>query len=528
MKAGRNDPCPCGSGLKYKKCCGRQEAAGGNPAPVPSVEEAMRLHQAGNLDQAVNCYREILQRQPRNADALHLLGVARHQQGDSAGAVEMISGAIAINSAFAPYHFSLGNVLKEMGRLDDAAGCYERATRIDARAAGAWFALGNTRALQERFAEAEACFEKALALEPGLAAAHHNLADVLKNLGRPGEAIAHYREVLKLDPGFADTWLSLGNLLKGEGRLAEAAESYLGALRIRPDWAKALNNLGNTLKEQGKGAEAEEYYRRALAAKPDMPGVLMNLCNALKQQDKTDEAIACYRQELALRPDNEKARYLLAAMEKDWLPEQAPRAYVQDLFNSYAKDFDKHLQEKLGYKVPPILVEAAVQAFGERTDRYDILDLGCGTGLCGHYFQDAVRSLVGVDLAQGMIAEAEKRGIYSRLVCGDVLEFLEREPEDCYDIVVAADVFIYIGELGGIFRHVHRLLRPGGIFAFSEETGEDREIALRDSGRYAHSPEYTRRLGKESGFAEVRSIPVEIRRHKNLPIDGSIFIFRKP
>lgn len=485
----------------------------------------MRLHQAGNLDQAVDCYREILQRQPRNADALHLLGVARHQRGDSAGAVEMISGAIAIDSAFAPYHFSLGNVLKEMGRLEEAAGCYERATRVDARAAGAWFALGTTRALQEMLIEAEACFERALAIEPDLAAARHNLADVLKSLGRPGEAITHYHEALKLGPGFADTWLSLGNLLKGEGRLAEAVESYLEALKIRPDWAKALNNLGNALKEQGKGAEAEGYYRRALAAKPDMPGVLMNLCSTLQQQDKTEEAIACYRQELALRPDNEKACYLLAAMEKDWLPEQAPRAYVQDLFNSYAKDFDKHLQEKLGYKVPPILVEAAVEGAGEKTDRYDILDLGCGTGLCGHYFQRAACNLVGVDLSQGMIAEAEKRGIYGRLVCGDVLEFLELEPEEHYDIVVAADVFIYIGELGRIFRHVHRLLRPGGIFAFSEETGEDRDIALRDSGRYAHSPAYIRRLGKEFGFAEVSAIPVQIRCHKNLPIDGSIFIF---
>lgn len=526
MKVGGDDLCPCGSGLEHKKCCGRQEA-GGNPVPAPSVEDAVRLHQAGNLDRAVIYYREILQQQPRNADALHLLGVVRHQQGDSAGAMEMISGAIAINSAFAPYHFSLGNVLKEMDRLEEAAGCYEQATRIDSGAVGAWLALGIARALQGRFAEAKASFEMALAIDPGLAAAHHNLADVLKNLGCREEAIAHYREALKLDPGFADTWLCLGNLLKGEGRLAEAAESYLAALKIRPDWTKALNNLGNALKEQGKGAEAEECYRRALAAEPDMPGVLMNLCNTLKQQDRTEEAIACYRQELALRPDNEKARYLLAAMEKDWLPDQAPRAYVQDLFNSYAKDFDKHLQEKLGYKVPPILVEAAVDAAGSGAKHYDILDLGCGTGLCGHYFQRVACSLVGVDLSQGMIAEAEKRGIYSRLVCGDVLEFLEQELEDRYDIVVAADVFIYIGRLEEIFRHVHRLLQLGGVFAFSEETGEDREIELRDSGRFAHSPGYIRRLGKEFGFAEVSATPVEIRRHKNLPIDGSIFIFRK-
>lgn len=488
----------------------------------------MRLHQAGKLNEAAAHYRAILRLQPRNADALHLLGVIHHQHGDSTGAVEMISRAIAVNGTFASYHYSLGNVLKDVDRLEEAAGCYELATRLDPSAADAWLALGNARALQGRLAEAVPCFENTLALDPCREVVHHNLAGVLKDLGRSGEAIAHYREALRLNPKLADTWLCLGNLQKSEGGLAEAAESYLEALTIRPNWAEVQNNLGNVFKERGEFAAAENCYRQAMAANPALPGIQMNLCNALKLQDKTQEAIACYRQELAMHPDNEKARYLLATLEKNWLPEKAPRAYVQDLFNSYAKDFDRHLQESLGYKVPPILAEAVIQVLSEEAGRYDILDLGCGTGLCGHYLQPVARSLVGVDLAQGMIDEADARGVYDRLVCGDVSEFLAEAPDGSCDIVVAADVFIYIGELREIFQHTRRLLRPGGVFAFSEEIAQGQEIELTDSGRYAHSLAYIRRLGNDFGFEEVAAMPVDIRCHKNLPVKGSIFIFRRP
>ncbi len=234
-----------------------------------ALADAVRHHQAGNLPQAEQLYRHVLQADPNNADAWHLLGVAAHHAGRHGQAVEHIRRALALDSAQAIFHSNLGLALAALGRLDEALAAYREALR----------------------------------LQPGYANAHNNLGALLLSHGRPAEAEAGFREALRLRPDFADAYNNLGAALKAQGRAAEAEACYREALRLRADYAEAHSNLGTALLAQGRAAEAEACYREAVRLKPDYAEAHNNLAAACHRQGRLDEAVACSRQAARLKPD---------------------------------------------------------------------------------------------------------------------------------------------------------------------------------------------------------------------------------
>ena len=156
-----------------------------------------------------------------------------------------------------------------------------------------------------------------------------------------------------------------------------------------------------------------------------------------------------------------------------------------------------------------------------------MLDLGCGTGLCGMPFRDIVKRLTGVDLSPRMIRKARERGIYDELLLGDLLTPLQGR-DARYDLIVAADVFIYVGDLSAIFAACKIALRPGGLFAFSTEHEADApSYVLRTSGRYAHPTEYIRTQAHEVGLTEFSIEQAIIRQEEGNPVAGQIFVFQQ-
>jgi protein O-GlcNAc transferase len=283
---------------------------------IPAVQEmlalALRHHQAGRLPEAERLYGQILEADPRHADALHFLGVIAHQLGRNDVAVQLIGKAIAQRDTVPAFHNNLGNALKALGKLNEALASYRRALAIKPDYAQTHYNLGVTLQAQGELDEAAASYARALSLNPHHAHAHNNFGNVLQAQGKLNEAVASYGRALAIEPNYLEAHNNLGNVLKLQGRLTEAVASYSRALSLKPDSAEAHANLGNVLLEQEKLEEAVACYERAVACNPDYAQAYSSLGEALKENGKLDEALASYRRALALQPDLAVGRLGLA------------------------------------------------------------------------------------------------------------------------------------------------------------------------------------------------------------------------
>lgn len=220
MKPGRNDPCPCGSGMKYKKCCesktARLSAPSGNSPSL--VERALQFHRQGNLEQAEILYREVLRVEPDNADALHLCGVVAYQKGCIEKAEELIREAIAIYPRNAEFYNNLGNILQDQGRLDESVVCYRQAISIKPDYPEAYNNLGTIMREMYLFEESLECYKKALSYRADYPEAYNNLGNLFKEMNIPSDAVCHYDEALRLRPDYhaARYHRSLALLQKGD------------------------------------------------------------------------------------------------------------------------------------------------------------------------------------------------------------------------------------------------------------------------------------------------------------------------
>lgn len=336
------------------------------------------------------------------------------------------------------------------------------------------------------FAQAERTLAASLSLWPGRPSTLTNLGATRLKLGRAEEALALLDEALGQEPGNAEALGHRAAALGELGRPQEALECLDRALAVDPSVAHAWSVRGSLLKELGRTAEAAQAFRNAVARGGDA---------ALNH-------------------------YYLAALGKGIpggaaMPGAPPRHYVEQLFDGYAHGFDNHL-EALNYRAPQWLAAGLPP---ER--RYaQALDLGCGTGRCAPMLAARSGAVDGVDLSANMLERARALGLYRKLVQSDLGEFLHGAAGR-YALVVAADVFIYVGALEGVFAGVARVMEVGGIFCFSvEEAPAGVELGLQPSLRYAHSEAYVRALAGAAGFEVVRVERHAIREDQRRPIPG--------
>ena len=227
------------------------------------------------------------------------------------------------------------------------------------------------------------------------------------------------------------------------------------------------------------------------------------------------------------------ASHLLAAVSGA-NPDHPNEAYVRQLFDASAATFDADLVSNLAYSVPRKMVEA-LSAVGSLPDSLgEVLDLGCGTGLVGGEIGSRNRRLVGIDLSPKMIERARARNVYTELRCTDLMMgiAIDAGRQARYDVVTAADVFIYVGKLDALVQAVRKVLNPGGLFAFSVEALQATKDAASQGyrlgvmGRYAHSTEYLRRLAALNGFHVELLRDIQIRLEHRRPVEGWLTVWR--
>lgn len=433
----------------------------------------------------------------------------------------------------------------------DAA--FEQAKRL--------FLEGNQHVAGGRWPEAKACFAASLQLLPGRPSTLMNLAIAHIRLGEPAAALPLLVQVLSIEPDNADAWCQQGIALADLNRHVEALPSLERAIAIVPAQAPAhavarfhrgiaLNVLrrheaaltdfawlvrqpgasaeawfrhGQTLQALGRHAEAQPAYERALALDDSLAQAWSNLGGIHKEAKRVDEAAACYERAIEQGADAELHRWYLASL-RGATPKAAPKAYVEELFDDYADQFDSHLVQVLRYQTPRVLVDTLRRVHPQPFR--SALDLGCGTGLVAPLLKGLVPHIDGVDLSQRMLDKARALGLYDRLLKADVVEHLFAT-ERRYDLVLSADVVPYLGELEPMFGAVRRVIDANGVFAFTaERAAADERFVLRPSMRYMHGEQYLRDLAQRHGFVVSELMPHVLREDQGHPIDGLYLVLQ--
>ncbi len=497
-----------------------------------SVDQAINLafehHRAGRLAEARAIYGKILAQDPNNANVLHLQGLVSHAKGEFTEAIRLISQAIAVAPTVPEFFNNLGEALRGAGQYEAAILNYERALTFKPNYAEALNNLGNAWVAAEKIQAAQECYEKAIAAQPNYAEAHYNLGYVLAAQTKFTQAIPYLEEAIRLNPGFASAHYHLGNALRETGRSQQAIECFRTAITCDPNFPDAYNNLGNLLLQPAQTRERLACYEKAIALQPNHVQANTTLGTLLQQSEHFDAAARCFESVLAVEPENAFIRHLLNAVRQHQV-DRAPLAYIREVYDSYAQEFESHLTRGLSYRIPQELSEMLRRHVAISSQGLDIIDLGCGTGLGGSMLKDVAHTLIGVDASPRMLEKANERGIYNELICADMVALLRELPIASKDLVWASDVFIYTGDLSEIFSCSAAVLRPGGALAFSVESSGQHEsdFSLQLSGRYSHALPYVQRLAEDYGFDVSLFEATVIRTEREIPVPGYIFILRK-
>ncbi|WP_372894228.1 tetratricopeptide repeat protein [Stieleria sp.] len=426
------------------------------------LKQAIASHRDGDLTRSESLYKQVLELDPKQTDAMQLLGVIAAQLGNTPLAIERVNQSIAINP-------------NQPGALNN---------------------LGNMLVREERYEEAMDAFERAIHFAPDDAQSHLHLGHVFGYLHRHLDAYTAYTRATELSPEDATAWHSLGAALEKLGRLDDAVEAYQKSIAISTEYVAPRDGLGRALRLAGR----------------------------------LDEALEVYQQWLAMDPGNPIAEhFILVCGVPENVPERASQDYVKQTFDGFADTFDS-LLSRLDYCVPERLGKIADSLVADE-DRgtLRIVDLGCGTGLCGPYLRDLASHLVGVDLSPMMLAKAKERHQYDELVEAELTQYLI----DCsepFDLIVSADTLIYIGDLRPTFDAAAAAIRAGGALVFSiekleSETAPDDpdHFRLGTSGRYQHTEACIRNWLQARGFTVNACTETEVRKEGHDSVTGYLF-----
>ena len=488
------------------------------------LQRAVSLHQQGRFDAAAELYAQVLQRDPRQFDALHLSGVMAKQRGDARSAKALIEQAIAIDGGNARAHANLGAALSALGETEAALLSYERALAIDPAYALAHSNRGNALRTLGRLDDAIASYEHALRIDPAGCDAASGRAIAFNDLGLFESALLSAEHALARRPKHLDAWAARGNALFGMGRFSDALDCFERAAAIGGERADLAAWRGGAQTKLGQFTQALASLDASLALRPDHAGTALRRAHALDALNRKPEAIEAFRHALALGADAGQVEFALAALGERSAPAAAPAAYVTALFDQYAGHFDAHLVDTLAYRTPQLIADALARSGAEKN--LDVADLGCGTGLCGEVLRPMAARMAGVDLSPAMLEQARRRGLYDVLACADIAAWLAQHAH-AFDLIVAADVFVYIGDLTDVFALARQALRPGGRFCFSVELAGSGDFFLQHSRRYAHGAAYVRKLAAANGFTVINAGTAALRRDRDADISGEVLVLQR-
>jgi predicted TPR repeat methyltransferase len=387
----------------------------------------------------------------------------------------------------------------------------------------AWHLSGIVHAQSSDFERAVECFRQAIQLDGTMAHCHYNLGLANKELGRLDQAIEAYRQAIAVKSDFLEARNNLANALMLTNANDEAIAALSELVVLFPANADSHYNLANLLQDTGNFDESVEHYQRSLELDPDHSAARENLGRAFTDEGLDDEAKRVWQAWLEREPNNAVAKHMVAATCDQSTAERCESNYVRETFNQdFAKNFESQLA-RLGYQAPQLL-SAALNSVAKDLTEVDVLDAGCGTGLCGPLVRGMAKRLIGIDLSGDMLAEARKRGDYDELIECEITRYLSEQSQS-FDIIICADTLCYFGNLLAVLAAAGESLRSGGWLVFTvEDRGEpnERGFQLMQHGRFCHTEKYVQQTLLEAGFSIKAITHATLRKERGKSVEGLV------
>jgi predicted TPR repeat methyltransferase len=413
--------------------------------------------------------------------------------------------------------------LHGQGLLDEAAMLYAQILQA-APSHGPTLTLAGACRLQQGDEEqALGLMDAAMAAGYDSPELRHNRALALKAQGRHREAVREFERALDVAPGRLSTLFNLANTLRVLGETEEAKDRYMEVLDLDPVHTDALVNLSRLLESKGEMADALALAQAA-ADVNEAVGHL-RLGQILERLGRLQEAEQAFLDCLAREPGDSFGAGLQLARLRGTVPDKAPDGFVATLYDHYAERFDDHLTSALGYRGPEMLARVLAGRVAPDAN-LDVLDLGCGTGLCAAALRPYARRLHGIDLSEKMLGKAAKRKLYDRLEPAEAKDYLTTHLES-FDLAAAMDTFLYAGDLHGLIQAAASSLRPGGQLIFTVERG-DKAFELTADMRYTHSEAHLRDCAASAGLEVAELEEIFLRTDAGEPVASLMAFFKKP
>ena len=458
---------------------------------------------------------------------LHAIEQAIAQRDLQAAALQL-NAAVKLRPAD-PRVYLLGSRMAEAA--GNAKGAEESA-RNAVEVAPEWsfglIELAFLLARQNQFAEAIAQATKAVALAPQDLDILTRAIDIAHRAQHLAVALPWLRKAAALAPAHLQFKQLIARDLAALGQHNDAVAAYTELLASTA--GPAQNATGHPDPAPAAANPAEPA--QGIASIPDEPLIqrtqaLMGRARAYLALGELAQALQDCNALVALEPANEEFVFW-QTIARGLTPRTQPMAMVRAMHDGFAELYDQHMVRSLHYQLPKKVGDRLLEIYPDK--KFNLLDLGCGTGLVGVCVGRIDGALIGVDFSTKMVEQAIRQGVYDRFHTVNLLDALEATPEWLYEVITACDVFIYVGELTQVVPDAFRVLRPGGRFIFSCETaGEDEaDLVLRTTMRYAHKQSHIETLCMEAGFDSVQIESTHLRTENGQPVHGYVVTAHKP
>jgi len=478
----------------------------------------------GQYDKAISEYKTAIAYDHKYAIAYNNLGNAYDRKSLLDLSRNFYEQAITLSDHYADAHFNLGVLLAKLGENETAITHLKKSIALEPHRAAAYGQLAELYLHLQDFNKAIEYYLKRLDYEPKHVASYFSLGQAYLQNKNIEEAIAAFKKVLILDPQHDECNHFLGNAVLAKGDTSMALNYYLRQITRQPI-LESYYNVGVLLMQQNRLKESTQYFTEALTLDPGYLPTYLNLGAIYLKLNRIDEAIKQYQTALEIQPNDPEIQHILSALSKTNTPDQAPSEYLSHLFDHYARYYDQHLTEHLQYKAHALLFQAIQEESDVQGAEWTVLDLGCGTGLCGELLKPIAKTLIGVDISEKMLSVAKSKHLYDILQHQEIMEALDQYTDN--HLIVAGDVFSYIGKLDTLFSKAFKALKPNGLFVFTVEKTYTEPYELQKTIRYAHSKRYLEDLARNTSFSWRRCNNIVLRKQHNNPVEGYLVVLVK-
>mgnify|MGYP001283247682 CR=1 FL=1 len=372
------------------------------------------------------------------------------------------------------------------------------------------------------FEEALKKVNNLLKIKPNNADLHNNKGIILRALKKYNDALKCYKDAIIIDKNNPIYFNNRGNLYWDMGEEKLADKDYNKSLDINPKYYDALINLIKLRQYQELHEEAENLCLKALEINKNNNMGFKLLGISQINQRKIDLGIKNLNISQKIKFDRsiEHQIDILKGKEVD----TTPMEFIENTFDHYANKFDHHLINILNYSVPNF-IEKELNLIDKKIKFENVIDLGCGTGLCGKFLKNKSSNLIGIDISQRILEKADKKKIYDKLICSNFIDYLKKTSSQ-FDLFVAADVFIYTGEISETFDLIKKRATKESYFIFSTETLNQGNYKLQESGRFSHSENYIKQKSIENSMILISKKDIKVRKEKNEWIKGQLYFYK--